>query len=160
MKGLIKCAHCGLPMWPQTYTNGHRYYREQKGSRGSGYCVDRSRSLPCHVPDDQIAQIVGAIVLPDVWMDRVLAKIHLADEVNRIGQERQQAEQRLQRLGRAYVDGLYSDDDYRREKRSLEDSIAGLVVPGVDSAKEAGELLGDLPALWEAATLSGNRGSC
>jgi len=157
LKGLIKCAHCGLPMWAQTYTNGRRYYREQKGSRGSGYCVDRSRSLPCHVPDDQIGQIVGAIVLPDAWMDRVLAKIHLADEVNRIGQERLQAEQRLRRLGRAYVDGLYSDDDYKREKRSLEDSIAGLVVPGVDSAKEAGELLGDLPALWEAATLSEKR---
>ena len=157
LKGLIKCAHCGLPMWAQTYTNGRRYYREQKGSRGSGYCVDRSRSLPCHVPDDQIGQIVGAIVLPDAWMDRVLAKIHLADEVNRIGQERLQAEQRLKRLGRAYVDGLYSDDDYKREKRSLEDSIAGLVVPGVDSAKEAGELLEDLPGLWKAATLSEQR---
>ncbi|MCI0898002.1 MAG: recombinase family protein, partial [Chloroflexi bacterium] len=83
--------------------------------------------------------------------------IHLADEVNRIGQERLQAEQRLKRLGRTYVDGLYSDDDYKREKRSLEDSIAGLVVPGVDSAKEAGELLEDLPALWKAATLSEQR---
>ena len=31
------------------------------------------------------------------------------------------------------------------------------MVPGVDSAKEAGELLGDLPALWEAATLSEQR---
>ena len=35
-------------------------------------------------------QIVGAIVLPDSWMDRVLAEIHLADEVSRIGQERLQ----------------------------------------------------------------------
>ena len=63
--------------------------------------------MPCHVPDDQIGQIVGAIVLPDAWMDRVLAKIHLADEVHRIGQERLQAEQRLKRLGRAYVDAVY-----------------------------------------------------
>ena len=90
LKGLIKCAHCGLPMWAQTYTNGRRYYREQKGSRGSGYCVGKSRSLPCWVPDEQVAQIVGAIALPEAWMDRVLAKIHLADEVNRIGQERLQ----------------------------------------------------------------------
>ncbi len=28
------------------------------------------------------------------------------------------------------------------------------MVPGVDSAKEAGKLLEDLPALWEAATLA------
>ena len=86
------------------------------------------------MPDDQIGQIVGAIVLPEAWMDRVLAKIHLADEVNRIGQERLQTEQRLKRLGRAFVDGLYTDDDYRREKRSLEESLAAIVVLGVDSA--------------------------
>ena len=90
-------------------------------------------------------------------MDRVLAKIHIADEVNRIGQERLQTEQRLKRLGRAFVDGLYTDDDYRREKRSLEDSLAGLVVPGVDSTEEAGKLLEDLPGLWEAATLAERR---
>ena len=28
LKGLIRCAHCGLPMWAQTYKNGNRYYRE------------------------------------------------------------------------------------------------------------------------------------
>ena len=77
-----------------------------------------------------------------------------------MGQERLQAEQRLKRLGRAYVDGLYSDDDYKREKHSVEDSIAGLVVPLVDTAKEAGEPLEALPSLWEAATLAEHRGSC
>ena len=56
LKGLIRCAHCGLPMWAQTYKNGNRYYREQKGSRGEGYCVHRSRSMPCHLPDEQMAR--------------------------------------------------------------------------------------------------------
>ena len=157
LKGLIRCAHCGLPMWAQTYSNGKRYYREQRGSRGSGYCVDRSRSLPCRVPDDQMGRIVGAIVLPDAWMDRVLARIHLADEVERIQQEREQVSQRLRRLGKAYVDGLYSDDDYRREKRALEERLGSLVVPGVNAAREAGKLLENLPALWEEANLAERR---
>ena len=90
-------------------------------------------------------------------MDRVLAKIHLADEIKRVGQERLQTEQRLKRLGKVYVDGLLSEDDYRREKRSLEDKLAGLVIPGVDAAKEAGMMLETLPALWEAATLTERR---
>ena len=120
LKGLIRCAHCGLPMWAQTYANGHRYYREQKGSRGSGYCVDRSGSMPCSVPEDQMGRIIQAILLPETWMDRVLARIHLADEVDRVQQERQMTGQRLKRLGKAYVDGLYPDDDYRREKRALD----------------------------------------
>ena len=157
LKGLIRCAHCLMPMWAQTYTNGRRYYREQYGSRGAGDCVGRSGSMPCQVPDDQIGKIVSAIVLPEAWMDRVLARIHLADEVERVASERKETEQRLKRLGRAYVDGLYFEDDYRREKRLLDDTLASLVVPGIDTAKEAGKLLEDLPQLWEGANLAERR---
>ena len=157
LKGLIRCAHCLLPMWAQTYTNAHRYYREQKGSRGSGYCVNRSRSMPCSVPDEQIGRIVGAIVLPEAAMDRVLARIHLADAVKGADQERKALNQRLKRLGQVYLDGLLEPDDYRRQKRDLEEKIASLVVPGVDATKEAVELLENLPALWNEATLSEHR---
>ncbi|HIM37555.1 MAG TPA: recombinase family protein, partial [Dehalococcoidia bacterium] len=129
LKGLIRCAHCLLPMWAQTYANGHRYYREQKGSRGIGYCVGKSRSMACLVPDEQMGRIIGAIVLPDAWMDRVLSKIHVAGEAERLHQERVQVEQRLKRLGKAYVDGLYSEEDYRREKRSLEEKAIVAIRP-------------------------------
>jgi len=157
LKGLIRCAHCLLPMWAQTYKNGNPYYREHRGSRGAGYCVDRSSSIPCDVPDNQVGRIVQAIVLPEAWMDRVLAHIHLADDVERVRHERTQTQQRLKRLGRAYVDGLYDDEGYRREKRSLEDNLVNLGVPGVDAAMEAGKLLEDLPVLWEEADLAERR---
>ena len=55
------------------------------------------------------------------------------------------------------MDGLYDDEGYRREKRSLEDKLANLVVPGVDAAMEAGKLLEDLPVLWEEADLAERR---
>ena len=157
LKGLIRCAHCLMPMWAQTYTNGRRYYREQYGSRGAGYCVGRSGSMPCHVPEDQIGQIIEAIVLPEAWMDRVLVRIHLADDVKMVGQERAKVQQRLKRLGDVYLDGLKGRDEYLREKRSLEDQMVSLVVPGVDAAREAGKLLEDLPALWEQADLGERR---
>ncbi|HZA24696.1 MAG TPA: recombinase family protein, partial [Dehalococcoidia bacterium] len=57
LKGLIRCAHCGYPLWAQTYKNGHRYYREQYGSRGAGYCVGSSGSLPCDIPDNQMGRL-------------------------------------------------------------------------------------------------------
>ena len=81
-------------------------------------------------------------------VQQVLARIHLADEVERVKQERTQAEQRLRRLGKAAVNGLYSDDDYRREKRGLEEKLARLVVPEVDAAEKAGNLVHQLPELW------------
>ena len=96
-------------------------------------------------------------MLPEAWMDRVLARIHFADEVERIQQETQQTQQRLKRLGKAYVDGLYPDNDYRREKRALEEKLSTLVVPGTDSAREAGKLLENLPAIWEGANIAERR---
>ena len=60
-------------------------------------------------------------------------------------------------LGKAYVDGLYDDEGYRREKRSLEDKLANLVVPSVDVAMEAGNLLENLPVLWQETDLTERR---
>ena len=71
----------------------------------------------------------GAIVLPEAWLDRVLAQVHLVDEVKRVGEERVQMQQRLKRLGQVYLDGLLQIDEYRRQKQSLEDKLMSLVVP-------------------------------
>jgi site-specific DNA recombinase len=98
-------------MWAQTYQNGHRYYREQYGSRGEGYCVGRSGSMPCDIPDEQMGRIISAIALPDSWQDRLLARLHLEDEVKRVERERKEAEQRLRRLGQVYLDGLKPYED-------------------------------------------------
>ena len=65
--------------------------------------------MPCQIPDEQVGKIMGAIVLPEAWMDRVLAKVHLADEVKRVEQERRETEQRLRRLAQVYLDNLVSD---------------------------------------------------
>ena len=94
-----------------------------------------------------MGRIVGAIVLPGAWINRMLAEIHLTDDVEKVRLERIQAEQRLRRLGKAYVEGLYADDEYRREKRALEEKWSSLLVTGVNAARETGKLLEDLPNL-------------
>ena len=55
-------------MSSQTYNSGNRYYREQRGSRGAGYCVESSSSLPCDIPDGQMGRIIESIILPKSWM--------------------------------------------------------------------------------------------
>ena len=157
LKGLIHCAHCRMPMWAQTFVNGRRYYREQKGSRGAGYCVGRSGSMFCDVPDDQIGEIIAAIMLPDAWVDRVLAQVQLADEVKRVGEDRKKVEQRLHRLSQVYVDGHVPEEEYRRQKKQLEGKLSSLVVPDADAALTAGRLLEDLPGLWKKADLTERR---
>ena len=60
---------------------------------------------------------------------------------------------KLRRLGQAFVDGLFDENEYRRQKKSLEWELESLLIPEVDSAKEAGRLLQDIPKLWTGATL-------
>ena len=51
-------------------------------------------------------QLIEAIVLPDAWMDRVLAKMRITDEIERLENERISVQRRLKRLGQVYLDNL------------------------------------------------------
>ncbi len=113
--------------------------------------------MPCQVPDEQISRIIEAILLPETWMDRMLATIQVVDEVKRVNRERKEAEQALKRLGQVYLDGLLEPEEYRRRKRTLEEKLHTLVVPGVDAVQQAGKLLEDLPTLWGRTDLGERR---
>lgn len=61
--------------------------------------------------------------------------------------------EKLRTLGKAFVDGLFDEIEYHRQKKSLEWELESLLIPEVDAAKEAGRLLMDMPRLWAATTL-------
>ena len=63
----------------------------------------------------------------------------------------------LRRLGKAFVDGLFPDSEYHRQKSLLEMELESLVVPEANAAEEAGRLLNDLPRLWKNANLDEKR---
>ena len=91
-------------------------------------------------------------------MDRLLAKIQMADEVKRVNRERKKVETRLKKLGQVYLDDDNMDhDDYKSRKKKLEGHLSDLVVPGIDAMREAGRLLESLPNLWEKANLGEKR---
>ena len=52
---------------------------------------------------------VEAIELGPKWEEEVLSIISVKDEVESIAERRRKAHERLRRLGRAYVDGVYDD---------------------------------------------------
>jgi len=62
--------------------------------------------MPCHVPADQMGKLVSAIFLPDAWMDRLLAQVHVVDDVKEVAQETKEIEQRLKGVGQVYLDNL------------------------------------------------------
>jgi site-specific DNA recombinase len=157
LKGIIRCAYCGMPMWAQTYKSGRTYYREHKASRSLAQCPASGGSIPCHVADEQVGRLVDAIELGSQWLEEVLSIISLKDEAERVKRERSAVQQRLRRMAKAYIDGLLADDEYHRQKKLLEMEMESLVVPGVDAAEEAGKLIINLPELWALANLEERR---
>jgi len=111
----------------------------------------------CHVPDEQIGRVVEAIELRPKWLEEVLAIISVQDEVQRVKKERKDVQEKLRRMAKAYVDGLFPDEEYHRQKRLLEMELESLVVPQASAAEEAGKLIQDLPKLWAGANLTERR---
>jgi len=109
------------------------------------------------VADDQVGKLVEAIELGPQWLEEVLAIVSLKDEVERVKKERHLVQEKLRRMARAYVDGVFPDEEYHRQKRLLEMELESLVVPGANAAEEAGKLITNLPKLWAGANLGERR---
>jgi len=157
LKGLVRCAYCGMPMWAQTYKSGNTYYREHKATRSIEDCPGHGGAISCSTIDEQVRSLVSAIELGPRWLEEVLSVIALKDDVDRINQEREEAKGKLHRMGRAYIDGLIEEEEYKKQKRLLELSLESLIVPDYNAAEEAGKLILDLPKLWAKANLSEQR---
>ncbi len=144
-------------MWAQTFKGGGQYYREHRGSRGEGACINAGGSVRCDVVDEQVGRVIESLVLPEDWLDAVTERISLKDEVARVRAERERTQEKLRRLGRAYVDELIDEPDYQRQKAQYECELVSLVVPEADAVAEAGRLVQRLPELWAKADLSERR---
>jgi hypothetical protein len=150
LKGIVRCAYCGMPMWAQTYKSGKPFYREHKASRSHGICPGGG-SITCPVIDKQISKLIEAIELGPQWLEEVLSIISLKDEVEKVREKRQTAQEKLRRMAKAYIDGVFPDEEYQRQKKLLELELESLVVPHANAAGEAGKLILDLPRLWANA---------
>ncbi len=104
-----------------------------------------------------MGDVIEAIELGPKWEEEVLSIISVKDEVARVKEKRQKTHDRLKRLGRAYVDGLYDENEYKRQKRLMEMELESLVVPQADAAEEAGRLIERLPELWSNANIEERR---
>ena len=117
----------------------------------------RERCSTCHTIDDQIQKLVSAIELGPQWLEEVLAIISLKDEVEKVKKDRTAVQEKLRRMAKAYIDGLFPDEEYNRQRKLLEMELESLVVPGANAAEEAGKLIMNLRELWVEANVEEKR---
>ena len=77
--------------------------------------------------------------------------------MNRVKDQRLIVIEKQRRMGKAYVDGLFPDGEYQRQKKLLEMELESLVVPAANAAEEAGNLIINLKSLWAEANLEEKR---
>jgi site-specific DNA recombinase len=157
LKGIIRCGYCGMPMWAQTYKNGRRYYRDHNESRSIAPCPAQGGYIACETADEQVGRLVAAIELGPRWLEEILTIISMKDEVDRVKKARVATQEKLRRMAKAYIDGVFPDEEYHRQKRLLEMELESLVVPQANAAEEAGKLILNLKELWAGANLSERR---
>lgn len=136
-------------MWATSPHHGYTYYRQQASIRD---CAVGEASVPCKVIDKQVEDIVTSLRLKPDWRETIIERVVALSERERILSERRQTEERLKRLGRAYVDGLISERAYEAQRRQLRERLSMLIMPEVDVAVEAGALLEQIQELWREAT--------
>ena len=90
-------------------------------------------------------------------MEEVLAVISLKDEVDRVKKEREAVQEKLRRMVKAYIEGVFPDEEYHRQKRLLEMELEALVVPQANAAEEAGKLILSIKELWAGANMEEHR---
>ena len=148
LRGIVRCVQCGGSLWATSPHHGYTYYRQQASVHE---CSVGESSVPCKVIDQQVEGIVTSMRLEPNWRETIIQRVVALSERERITSERRQAQDRLKRLGRAYVDGLIAERAYEAERKQLEMRLASHVIPEVDVAVEAGALLEQIHELWREA---------
>ena len=132
---------------------GYGYYREQRNSRAEFNCLANGKAIRCDVIDEQMDAVIRSLTLESSWRERIMAKMAVFSERDRIVKQRKVITEKLRRLGKAYVDGLVGEGEYGVQRMLLNDALNGLVVPESDATIKAGEMLENLGFIWERATL-------
>jgi len=153
LKGIARCIYCGYPVWSETSSSNHGFYRERAGARIHFDCPAVGRAIRCDVIDEQIDKIMQSLVLEPSWRERVISKISTVSRHEEIMKQRKQAQERLRRLGKTYLDGVIDDGEYSIQRKLLQDNLDSLVIPEADAAVNAVEILESLGLIWQTATL-------
>lgn len=154
--GRLYCEHCGRKIWHQRSGRygGFRYYR----CSGISNRVCEAPMVKAEQLENQMLADLMLLSVPPTLRDDVLHEtrrmmnepIALPPDV-----DMKQIEARLRRLGRAYTDGLMSDEEYERERDALErmrQDVAPFKPAGYYDQHAAMQILTDLPGMLLNAT--------
>jgi site-specific DNA recombinase len=149
---LARCHHCGLRLVSQACGG-------RKGKRGKQYytCPATRRAIECaaggrfvqaEIIDEQVADLVKRLHLPDDWRERLKELSNHQEERRSVEGRRRYLQSKLRRLRELYLDGDFEKAEYNRRKVELQTELDALRMPDQPQIEQAGETLESLGAEW------------
>jgi DNA invertase Pin-like site-specific DNA recombinase len=149
LQGLVACSHCGNKLQSDRHYQRVPLYRE----RHAHECPTNETSIVAEVIDKQVATIVHALqILPD-WK---LQMVKIAT-TGHDGPKPEELKEKRRRLGKAYADGAFTDNEYKTRLAEIDNQIAQTSVTTPPDIEDAIELFSNLPMLWNEATINERR---
>lgn len=153
LKALARCVWCGYPLWSDLVSESYTVYREGRAAHSVHDCPASGKQVACSKIDPQMDQVISSLVIDPQWRSKILARMEQVSDVAKVLAERGQLKERLRRLGRSFVDGLVEESEYSVQRKLLQDRFDSLVVPELNAAYNAGEVLESLKEVWGLATM-------
>jgi site-specific DNA recombinase len=144
LRRIVCCSQCERPLRVQV-SKGYGYYIETSMFRGKD-CVDSHARVCMNTMDQLVLNLLRNIHLPESWQKDIEQLLQKMDVVRTIETRRLEIEDELRRVGRAFADGAFSEDDYDRRRKKLISEKDSLVIPDGARAIEMGmqlETIGD-----------------
>lgn len=141
---LLFCAHRHSPIRSQS-ASGHRYYMDQ---------ICRLKHREQHQPhlraailDEQVRTVVGQLVLPERWVERILAYLFYDEGESALLQDRLNLQHRLETEKYLLRSKVISAAEFERRRSQILTALQSLDPGATPVSQEARAILVDLPAL-------------
>jgi site-specific DNA recombinase len=153
---LARCHRCGLKLWAQTSGGKGRRstpapYYVCPGRRRSTDCPDGGHYVPAGEIEEQIADLIRRLRLPDDWRQRLEELAEHRDDQDNVEGRRKYLKGKLKRLRALFLEGDIDKAEYDRDKRELQAQLDALQVPEQPALEQAGKTLESLGAEWANA---------
>lgn len=154
VNGIIHCTHCERHLRAQSSYGLIRYYREMSRQRGFQDCPYAGKSVKAAEIDEQIAQLIQHLVLPENWRKAVVELLQAEKSGPDPETERARLRADLRRLRENYERNLYAGEEhaYWRKVEQLQSQLAALNTAPQTQVIQLGERLISIQNAWALAT--------
>jgi len=150
LRGIVCCSACERPLRIQASLR-HGYYVETSRYRGKE-CVYSHGRARMDFLDELVQDLLRKVHLPENWQKDIERLVESMDVVRKVETRRLEIDGELRRAGRAFVDGVYSEEEYERRRMKLIAERDCLTIPDGAKALEMGMQLENSGDFFDGAT--------